>query len=612
MCNKKYPLLVTSGTSVGVVMMSYLLKKSETSAVHVFGTDNQYSDYALLNKYFQNLGIEYTISIIKNYKGIDTPEDHFIYQECLFRWYISKLTIALPNVCLAGGMKSMSAGMYKAAQLFGANNVFHVLNENRTNDPIEIELIIAKQQAFALDLGKELGWETFKNLLTSTVNDKIVQQTINGVHYIDKPIEFTLSNHIHDIISRLQAHFSNKTNEEYPFQSLLLLPADKLAWLKEKVDPVNDKLWIAALPKIDLHCHLGGFATSGEELELVIKAAITPEKIRKQSDIINPLNWPLPNEPVRLVDYMHLGDANGSALLFDAGCLAKQIKLLYAHFKTQNLKYVEVRCSPDNYSSDTMSTWDVLQFIIKQFEDCMHTDTDTVICNVNIILIATRKENGDMSSISRHLALAVTAVQHQGNILQDKKCNIVGVDLAGYESKETRAGYFTADFTGVHRCGLAITAHAGENDNAEGIWEAVYKLNARRLGHALHLIDSNSLMQTVIDRKIGVEMCPLANYQIKGFKPMPDSNLDYPLKKYLDSGVMVTINTDNIGISGGGITENILLAAKMCPDLTRMDILQLIKNALDISFNHKALKKQNNGLFDKLIYQSIVKLNIVS
>jgi adenosine deaminase len=612
MCNKKYPLLVTTGTSYGVILMAYFLKKEETNAVHIIGTDNTKTNYELLNNFFAEIGIEYTITIIQNYKGIDTPEDHYIYQECLYNWYLSKTTDVLPNICLAGGMKSMSACMYKAAHLFGANNVFHVLNESRTDDPIEIELLIAKQRAVALDLGSEPGWETFKNLWLNNLNKNKIGKKHNGIHYIEQPKLLTLSSNIQDVITRVQVHFSNKVKDEYPFQSILLLPADKLSWLNEVVDPVKDKAWIAALPKVDLHCHLGGFATFNEALNLVKQAAAHPENILNTPTVPLPLNWPYPIEPITLDAYMHLGDANGSALLFDEGCLRKQIQLLYAHFKSENVKYAEVRCSPDNYRTASKSTWDVLQFIIKQFEGCMQLDTDTDICYVNIILIATRKENGDMSSISRHLALAVTAVQHQETILYANKCNIVGVDLAGYESKETRAGYFTADFTGVHRCGLAITAHAGENDNAEGIWEAVYKLNARRLGHALHLIDSNSLMQTVIDRKIGVEMCPLANYQIKGFKPMLHSTKEYPLKKYLDSGVLVSVNTDNIGISGGGITENFLLAVKMCPGLTRMDILQLIKNALEISFNDKALKKQNNALFDRLIYQSIVQLNIES
>ena len=153
--------------------------------------------------------------------------------------------------------------------------------------------------------------------------------------------------------------------------------------------------------------------------------------------------------------------------------------------------------------------------------------------HVNLIIIATRKQEGDLSDISRHLALAITAAQH---IDEPGRCRVVGVDLAGYEATETRAGYFASDFIAIHRCGVAITAHAGENDDAEGIWQAVFKLHARRLGHALHLGQAPDLYRTVIERRIGLEMCPFANYQIRGFFPMPN-RAGYPLLDYLRKGV---------------------------------------------------------------------------
>ena len=281
---------------------------------------------------------------------------------------------------------------------------------------------------------------------------------------------------------------------------------------------------------------------------------------------------------------MKLGDANGSTLLRDPGCLRRQCELLYTNFLEQNIVYAEVRCSPANYRSPGRSPWQVMKEIRDAFDQAM-TDakaTGDQFCHVNLIVIATRREKGDFrAAISRHLALAVSAAEHWTD---HEKCRVVGVDLAGYEDVTTRAHYFREEFTGIHRCGLALTVHAGENDDAEGIWRAVFDLNARRLGHSLHLLDSPELLQSVADRGIGVEMCPFANYQIKGFHPMPDHQTAYPLKKYLDRGVRVSINTDNIGISAANLTDNYLFAAKMCPDLTRMDWLRIIGHSADSAF----------------------------
>jgi adenosine deaminase len=164
------------------------------------------------------------------------------------------------------------------------------------------------------------------------------------------------------------------------------------------------------------------------------------------------------------------------------------------------------------------------------------------------------------------------------------------VDLAGFENKETRAALFATDFEPAHRVGLAVTVHAGENDDAEGIWQAVFKLNTQRIGHALHLVDSPDLMRAVADRRIGVEMCPFANYQIRGFAPM--GNKVYPLVIYLNAGIPVTVNTDNIGISSATLTENFLVIPMLCPGITRLDLLRLIRNAIDQAFVSHAMRRR--------------------
>ena len=169
---------------------------------------------------------------------------------------------------------------------------------------------------------------------------------------------------------------------------------------------------------------------------------------------------------------------------------------------------------------------------------------------------------------------------------------MAGVDLAGFESPETRARYFSADFDAAHRCGLAVTAHAGENDDVEGVWQAVFKLSARRLGHALNLLDSPDLSRAVAERGIGVEMCPYANVQIKGFHPFSAKGPQYPLPDYLRQGIKVTINTDNIGISCANLSDNLLLLPSLCPGITRLQILQLQRNALDVAFPDQSAKAE--------------------
>lgn len=214
------------------------------------------------------------------------------------------------------------------------------------------------------------------------------------------------------------------------------------------------------------------------------------------------------------------------------------------------------------------------------------------------------EKRGDLSSISRHLALAITASRVRTDA--EHQCEIVGVDLAGYENKETRPAYFANDFIGVHRSGLAVTAHAGENDDAESIWQAVHQLHARRIGHGLHLYEAKDLMRTMADRRIGIEMCPYANYQIKGFSPMPGVSFVYQLKNYLRAGIPVSVNTDNIGISAANLSDNFLLLPKLVPGITRMEVLQLIKNGIETAFCSSQLKARLMKQFDEQIFSSTI------
>ncbi|QDQ42533.1 adenosine/AMP deaminase-like protein [Methylacidiphilum kamchatkense Kam1] len=231
---------------------------------------------------------------------------------------------------------------------------------------------------------------------------------------------------------------------------------------------------------------------------------------------------------------MKLGDANGSKLLKEPGCLEKQCQLLYEELCKDGVIYAEIRCSPNNYADPTnnRSAWVILQEIREHFQKAMDKkkkENPEAFCQINLIIIADRK-SPNLSSLSRHLSLAITANQHFP--LKWGNCAVVGVDLAGFESKKTRAELFSYDFTLIHRCGIAVTAHAGENDDAEGIWQAIFKLHARRLGHALSLNNSQDLLRTVVDRHIAIEMCPYANFQIKGFSPM-EGKPSYPGKNIL-------------------------------------------------------------------------------
>jgi adenosine deaminase len=608
-------LLCPLGKSPLIAVEAFLLAKNQIDEVHIFS--NYHADYDKIIEYFLEKNIVFSITLLNNFLDIKNENDHFYYEEALLRWYLSYVDKNHQIVvCLAGGFKTISNSLQKASGLFGAIELFHLLTFSFPKEINEIQSMISDGQIIYVSMSVESGWAPIVFLLKDRfLNEN--EKKDNNIFFIEKPKELDLKTAIDSILEKTKSENTQNYSYELPFNSILMLPIHTQHWLKEKLTE-QDCDWILSLPKTELHCHLGGFATHGGLLREVQNAANSLENSGFPSENEHPATW---NEKIiPLEEYMKLGDANGSKLLKNDDCLKKQIELLYNELCKQNIKYAEIRCSPDNYHTDEQTTFEVLTNIKKYFQNEMDARKDMQdFCHVNLIVIVTRRREGDLSSISRHIALAITSSQISLKNIQNC-CNVVGVDLAGYESRETRASYFMQDFVGVHRSGLAVTAHAGENDDAEGIWQAVYQLHARRLGHALHLYQAKDLINSVVARKIGVEMCPYANFQIKGFWPMKYEKINdkdqnenypnYPLLDYLNAGVLVSVNTDNIGISAANLTENFILLTKLLPEITRMDVLKLLRNGVEMAFITPDFRNQLINVFEREIFKACKNITL--
>ena len=161
----------------------------------------------------------------------------------------------------------------------------------------------------------------------------------------------------------------------------------------------------------------------------------------------------------------------------------------------------------------------------------------------------------------------------------------------------------------LHHHFMNITIHAGEMEEDDKIWQAIYLLHARRIGHGLKLINNPKMMGYVRDHSIAIEMCPSSNIQTNGFRRFDHSEAGdtYPLKQYLDSGLTVTINTDNRGISATTLSNEYLEAARMTEGgLSRWEILRLVKNGFKASFLPKDEKDRLLKRIDEEIFSLVL------
>lgn len=160
-----------------------------------------------------------------------------------------------------------------------------------------------------------------------------------------------------------------------------------------------------------------------------------------------------------------------------------------------------------------------------------------------------------------------------------KNCEVVGFDLAGQEV-DNPPEKFASEYSRLSKLHIPLTIHAGENANSEFVENAILSLNARRIGHGLSLQDDQWLMNRVREEKVCIELCPISNTQTSSFV-LPNDRLgrQYPLKKFMENGLLVTLSTDNPIISNTNIIMEYLMASHYydTEGMKMWDILKIIR-----------------------------------
>ena len=127
--------------------------------------------------------------------------------------------------------------------------------------------------------------------------------------------------------------------------------------------------------------------------------------------------------------------------------------------------------------------------------------------------------------------------------------------------------------------GLRLVAHAGEEAGPDYVWAALDVLGAERIDHGVRAEDDPALIERLVRDEIPLTMCPLSNQELQVCPDLRDHNL----KRLLDSGVKVTINSDDPAYFGGYIAENYAMAAAAL-GLSRADVEQIARNSIEASF----------------------------
>lgn len=155
------------------------------------------------------------------------------------------------------------------------------------------------------------------------------------------------------------------------------------------------------------------------------------------------------------------------------------------------------------------------------------------------------------------------------------------IDGVGLDSSEL--GNPPSKFINVFKAsaerGFKLAAHAGEEGPVEYIWEAINLLNVDRIDHGNRCLDDEILVQVLIEKNMGLTLCPLSNVELKVIQKMEE----HPVLKMLEKGLLATIHSDDPAYFGGYMNANYLETAKAL-NLTEAHLMQLAINAFEASW----------------------------
>jgi len=230
--------------------------------------------------------------------------------------------------------------------------------------------------------------------------------------------------------------------------------------------------------------------------------------------------------------------------------------------KDEGLDYVELRFSPWFMAEPHgLDPGGVVEAVI----DGVRSARQDKDMKVNLIGIISRTYGPDNA-------------REELNSLLHFRDDFVALDLAGDEANFP--GDLFVDHMGrAMEAGWQVTIHAGESAGPESIWQAINELGAKRIGHAVRAVDDVDLMKFMVEKGIGIEANLTSNVQTS---TVPDY-ASHPLRRFLELGLLGTINTDDPGISGIDLPYEYEVAAPGA-GLTKEQIQQAQRNALEVAF----------------------------
>ncbi len=155
---------------------------------------------------------------------------------------------------------------------------------------------------------------------------------------------------------------------------------------------------------------------------------------------------------------------------------------------------------------------------------------------------------------------------------------VAGFSIGGDELRYPPEIYAEV-FAAAHAHGVPVMAHAGEVAGPESVWGAIDALGVQRIGHGIRSVDDPTLLDTLRQRNITLDVCLTSNLMTGAVSSLAA----HPLRQLLQAGVPLTLNTDDPSFFHTTLIEEYQRAARHC-GLTIDDLATTLRTAANAAF----------------------------
>jgi adenosine deaminase len=230
------------------------------------------------------------------------------------------------------------------------------------------------------------------------------------------------------------------------------------------------------------------------------------------------------------------------------------------HAHADNVRHVEMFFDPQGHTSRGIAF-------------------STVVGGLHRAIVDAGRQLGVQASLImcflRHLDEA--DAEHTLDLALAFRDKIVGVGLDSSEAGNPPSK-FQRVFGRAREAGFFLTAHAGEEGPPRYVWEALDLLGVGRIDHGNRSLDDQALVGRLAREQMALTVCPLSNLRLR----VVDDLSRHPLRRMMDKGLVVTVNSDDPAYFGGYVNDNYRAVADAL-SLGRDEIAAIVRNGIRAS-----------------------------